>query len=66
MNDRFQVPQPGQLGQQVLGRNNVGYFMLGQIAPFDAVAQTVVDACLEQEYEEGFVALGVEEILKRC
>ena len=34
--------------------------------PVHAVAQTVVDACLEEEYEEGFVALGVEEILKRC
>ena len=34
--------------------------------PVHAVAQTVVDACLEEEYAEGFVALGVEEILKRC
>ena len=34
--------------------------------PVQAVAQTVVDACLEDEYEEGFVALGVEEILRRC
>jgi nucleoside-diphosphate-sugar epimerase len=34
--------------------------------PVHAVAQTVVDACLEDEYGEGFVALGVEEILKRC
>ena len=34
--------------------------------PVHAVARTVVDACLEEEYEEGFVALGVEEILKRC
>ena len=34
--------------------------------PVHAVAQTVVDACLEEEYAEGFVALGVEAILKRC
>ena len=34
--------------------------------PVHAVAQTVVDACLEEEYAEGFVALGVGEILKRC
>ena len=34
--------------------------------PVHAVAQTVVDACLQEEYEEGFVALGVEAILERC